>query len=164
MCGSMARRIGTVVVGLALIGTAGAGSARADVAADREAQAAVAALDTEYQLAVKNNDAATMDRILHDDFVLVTGVGKTYSKKDLLDSARNKEAHYDHQEVVDGSQVVRVFGDTAVVTAKLWIAGKPNDGGEAFDYRLWFSDTYVRTVSGWKYAFGQAAQRLPPEN
>ena len=30
-------------------------------------------LDTQYQLAVKNNDAKTMDRILADDFVLVTG-------------------------------------------------------------------------------------------
>ena len=34
---------------------------------------AVAALDTEYQAAVKINDAATMERILADDFVLVTG-------------------------------------------------------------------------------------------
>ena len=31
---------------------------------------AVADLDTRYQLAVKKNDAATMDRILLDDFVL----------------------------------------------------------------------------------------------
>ena len=30
---------------------------------------AVAALDTEYQAAVKRNDAATMDRLLAEDFV-----------------------------------------------------------------------------------------------
>jgi hypothetical protein len=35
----------------------------------------VAALDTKYQAAVKSNDAATMDQILADDFVLVTGRG-----------------------------------------------------------------------------------------
>lgn len=34
---------------------------------------AVAALDTKYQAAVKSNDAVTMDQILADDFVLVTG-------------------------------------------------------------------------------------------
>ena len=50
----------------------------------------VAALDTEYQAAVKNNDVATMDRILADDFVLVTGKGTTYTKADLLKSAREK--------------------------------------------------------------------------
>jgi hypothetical protein len=53
---------------------------------------AVAALDTEYQAAVKNNDAATMDRILADDFVLVTGSGKVYNKADLLKSSRDKDA------------------------------------------------------------------------
>jgi hypothetical protein len=61
---------------------------------------------------------------------------------------------------VDDSQVVRVWGDTAVVTAKLWLKGtRPNN--EAFDYKLWFSDTYVRTPTGWRYAFGQAGAPLP---
>src|SRR5437016_6994397 len=82
---------------------------------------AVAALDKEYQEAVKNNDVATMDRILADDFVLVTGLGKTYSKKDLLDEARNKRTTYENQE--DSQQKVRVWGDTAIVTALLWAKG-----------------------------------------
>src|SRR5256885_677484 len=73
---------------------------------------AVAVLDTEYQAAVKNNDAATMDRILADDFILVTGRGKVYNKADLLKSARDKDAVYEHQE--DTEQTVRVWGDTAV--------------------------------------------------
>ena len=51
----------------------------------------VAALDTKYQAAVKSNDAATMDQILADDFVLVTGRGKVSSKADLIESARKKE-------------------------------------------------------------------------
>ena len=73
---------------------------------------AVAVLDTEYQAAVKNNDAATMDRILADDFILVTGRGKVYNKANLLKSARDKDAVYEHQE--DTEQTVRVWGDTAV--------------------------------------------------
>ena len=50
----------------------------------------VAGLDTEYQAAVKKNDVNTMDRILADDFVLVTGRGKTYTKADLLKEAQSK--------------------------------------------------------------------------
>jgi len=50
-------------------------------------KASVAALDTEYQAAVKANDAVTMDRILADDFILVTGRGAVFTKKDLLNSA-----------------------------------------------------------------------------
>jgi ketosteroid isomerase-like protein len=117
----------------------------------------VAALDTQYQAAVKNNDAATMDRILADDFVLVIGSGKTYNKADLLNSARNRSVVYEHQEELE--QSVRVWGDTAVVTAKLWIKGL--NEGKPIDYRLWFSDTYVRTPSGWRYVHGQASLPLP---
>ena len=127
--------------------------------ASTDDQAIVAALDTEYQAAVKVNDADTMDRILADDFVLVTGRGRTYTKADLLKSARNKDAIYEQQDELE--QVVRVWGDTAVVTALLWQKGVHQ--GKPFEDRLWFSDTYVRTPTGWKYAFGQASIPLPPE-
>ena len=128
-------------------------------AGSAEDKAAVAALDTQYQAAVKANDAPTMERILADDFVLVTGKGKSFNKADLLKAARDKSETYVHQE--DTQQTVRVWGDTAVVTALLWIQGS-NKGG-AFDYKLWFSDTYERTPSGWRYVFGQASIRLPEE-
>ena len=119
----------------------------------------VAALDTKYQGAVKANDVTTMDQILSDDFVLVTGRGKVFSKNDLLDSARKKEATYKRQDEEPGTQKVRVWGDTAVVTALLWI--KSVQGGKSADYKLWFSDTYVRTPTGWRYVFGQASLPLP---
>lgn len=120
-------------------------------------QADVAALDTAYQAAVKANDAGAMDRILADDFVLVTGKGKAYSKADLLKAARDKTEAYEHQE--DSEQTVRVWGDTAVVTALLWVKGANAQG--PYDYKLWFSDTYARTPGGWRYVFGQASTRLP---
>jgi ketosteroid isomerase-like protein len=129
-------------------------SASAAAADDR---AAVAALDTKYQAAVKSNDAATMDRILADDFVLVTGNGKTFGKADLIEEARSGDNRYEHQE--DSQQTVRVWSDTAVVTALLWVKGRDKD--RTFDYKLWFSDTYVRTPGGWRYVFGQASLRLP---
>jgi ketosteroid isomerase-like protein len=127
-------------------------SARATPADDA---AAVAALDTQYQLAVKKNDAATMARILHDDFILVLGNGATYTKADLLNSARNGSLVFEQQDEEAGTQKVRVWGDTAVITAKLWVKGTKD--GVAFDRKLWFSDTYVRTGNGWGYAFGQAS-------
>ena len=119
----------------------------------------VAALDTKYQAAVKSNDAGTMDRILADDFVLVNGRGKVSSKADLLQSARKKEVTYEHQDEELGTQKVRVWGDTAVVTALLWI--KAVQGTKPIEYKLWFSDTYIRTPAGWRYAFGQASLPLP---
>lgn len=131
--------------------------ASASSLAGTDDRATVAALDTQYQAAVKANDVATMDRLLADDFVLVTGVGKTYAKADLLAEARSGGTHYEHQE--DTDQTVRIWGDTAVVTAKLWAKGA--SAGREFDHRLWFSDTYVRTAKGWRYIFGQASTPLP---
>jgi ketosteroid isomerase-like protein len=117
----------------------------------------VAALDTEYQRAVKNNDAATMDRILSDDFILVVGAGQSFTKSDLINDAKIRSTTYEHQE--DTEQTVRVWGDTAVITAKLWEKGTQD--GKPFDKTLWFSDTYVRSPQGWRYVFGQASLPLP---
>jgi uncharacterized protein (TIGR02246 family) len=122
---------------------------------------AVAALDTAYQAAVERNDAEAMAKILHPDFVLVLGNGTTYTREDLLESARSAEIVYEEQDEEPGTQVVRVWGDTAVVTALLQI--KATQKGQPLERRLWFSDTYVRTKDGWKYVFGQASLPLPPE-
>lgn len=141
--------LGAVAVAMTL-------AARAD-ASSAEDQKIVAALDTEYQAAVKRNDVVTMDRILADDFILITGQGKSFTKADLLAEARSGDYVYERQDELE--QTVRVWGDTAVVTALLWVKGTHK--GEPFDYKLWFSDTYVRTPEGWHYVLGQAAQPLP---
>jgi ketosteroid isomerase-like protein len=119
--------------------------------------ATVAALDTEYQAAVESDDVETMDRILADDFALVTGSGKVFNKTDLLEEARGDRMVYEVQR--DAEQTVRVWGDTAVITALL--SSKGTNDGEPFEYQLWFSDTYLRTPSGWKYVFAQASLPLP---
>ena len=119
-------------------------------------QKTVAALDTEYQAAVKNNDAGVINRLLPDDFVLILGTGKAVSKADLVNDARTGRRQYEHQE--DTDRTVRVWGDTAVVTAKLWAKG--TEDGRPFEFFVWFSDTYVRTPSGWRYSLGQASLPL----
>jgi ketosteroid isomerase-like protein len=136
-------------------------SASTAVAAEDPAQT-VAALDTEYQSAVERNDWKVMERILHPDFTLVLGNGTVYNREDLVESARDAQAIYEKQVEMPGTQTVRLFGrDTAVVTALLWLKGKRKADGSQFEYKLWFSDTYVRTADGWRYAFGQASLKLP---
>lgn len=149
-------------LGVALmgVGMTSMGKDLVDVAAQRDEDARIVAdLDTRYQAAVERNDAETMAQILHDEFVLVLGDGRTFTRQDLLRSARDEELIYSHQVEDPGTQVVRVWGDTAVVTARLWLKGRR--GVEAVERRLWFTDTYVRTSSGWKYFFGQASLPLP---
>ncbi len=135
-------------------------SANAHASPDQD-RAAVAALDTAYQAAVERNDAESMARILHPDMILVVGRGDVFTREDLLRSAREEQFVYEHQVEDAGTQTVRLSGDdTAIVTALLWLKGTGPNG--PFDRRLWFSDTYVRTPEGWRYAFGQASLSLPP--
>ena len=47
------------------------------LASPEQDRAEIAAMDTQYQEAVKRNDAETMAQILHEDFILVLGNGKT---------------------------------------------------------------------------------------
>lgn len=142
---------------LALAATAAAMFIGVRAAASRaDDESTVAALDSQYQEAVKKNDAATMTRILADDFVLVSGNGRKQTKADLLKESLSGEYRYEHQEDTDRS--VRVWDDTAVVTALLWAKGAHQ--GKSFEYKLWFSDVYVRTPAGWRYVFAQGSRPL----
>ncbi len=106
---------------------------------------------------MKRGDVATLGRLLADDFVLVIGSGKVYRKADILNEARSGSVHYVHQEAT--TRQVRIWGSTAIVTAKLHESGTAD--GKPFDSLLWYSDAYVRTPSGWQYVFGQASLALP---
>lgn len=146
----------TRLVACLLVAVTGVGLA-AHAANQVDDQKTLAKLDTDYQKAVEQNDTTTMARILADDFILVSGDGTVSTKGDLLKDAASGNTKYAHQ--VDSDRTVRVWGDTAVVTAKLWVKGL--EDGKQVDYYLWFSDTYVRTPTGWSYVFGQASLPLP---
>jgi ketosteroid isomerase-like protein len=126
-----------------------------------DAREVVARLDTEFQAAVKVNDVEAMERILGENMILVLGNGAANTRTELLQEARDKAYVYERQEEDFGTQTVRVWGDTAVVTARLWVKGTSQ--GKTFDRHLWFSDVYIRTPRGWRYVFGQASLHLPDE-
>jgi ketosteroid isomerase-like protein len=117
----------------------------------------VSALDTVYRAALKANDVAIMDQILADDFVLVNDRGASLTKADLINEAREKRTIYEDEEVEEGTQKVRVWRDTAVVTQLLRIKGTRDQN----PFKVWFSETYVRMPSGWRCVFGQASIPSP---
>ena len=117
----------------------------------------VGALDAVYRAALKANDIAIMDQILADDFVLVSDRGASLTKADLVNEAREKRTIYEDEEVEEGTQKVRVWRDTAVVTELLRIKGTRDQP----PFKVWFSETYVRTPTGWRCVFGQASLPVP---
>ena len=131
-------------------------SAQVPAACPRDA-ATIIELDRQYQDAVFRNDAERIERLLPDDFALVTGRGKLVGKAQLLREARERVATYERQH--DSRQSVRFIGDIAVISALLHAKGRQD--GKPFDYRLWFSDVYLCTPSGWRYSFAQSSIPLP---
>src|SRR5207245_1991702 len=117
----------------------------------------VGALDTVYRAALKANDIAIIDQILADDFVLVSDRGASLTKADLINEAREKRTIYEDEGVEEGTQKVRVWRDTAVVTELLRIKGTRDQN----PFKVWFSETYVRTPTGWRCVFGQASIPFP---
>ena len=87
-----------------------------------------------------------MDRILHDEFVLVFGNGTVYTKPDLINGASEGKIVYEQQKEIDDSQKVRVWGDTAVVTAKLWLKG--TNEGQTFRSKT-LVQRYVHSHKRW---------------
>ncbi|MPZ51647.1 MAG: DUF4440 domain-containing protein [Acidimicrobiia bacterium] len=127
-----------------------------EIETEPDEAATVAALDIEYQAAVEANDSEVMGRILAEDMVLITGRGAVVTREELLEEAQSGVTEYEHQYATD--RVVRLWGETAVVTALLSAKGTTN--GTPFEYRVWYSDTYVRDEHGWQYVLGQASTRL----
>ena len=122
-------------------------------------QAHIKDLDTRFQAATKANDAAAIEAILPEDYMLILGDGREVTKADLVRAAREETVVYDLQD--PSRQTVRVYGpDTAIVTALLRIKGV--SGGRPIDFSVWYSDTYVRRPEGWRYVLGQAGGRLDP--
>ena len=115
-----------------IVASVAAGASGVADASMQEDRRTVASLDIQYQAAVERNDAATMAQIHHENMILVLSNGTVVTGAQLEQSAREKTRAYERQVVVDDSRVVRVWGDTAVVTAKLWLKGTRSTG-EAFE-------------------------------
>jgi len=99
---------------LALIGLAMTATNPAAASVDEDKKI-VAALGTRYQAAVEKNDAETMARIHHENMVLVLSDGTVQTAAFLEQRARDRVYTWEHQVEVDNSQMVRVWGASAVV-------------------------------------------------
>ena len=147
--------------GLGLIGVTALALVPAGAAAHPAQRAAVIEqLDIAYQKAVEQNDTATMARLLADDFILIDGDGKSYTKADLINDAKGGQTRYAVQ--ADTDRKVRFYGNTAVLTAKLIARGL--EDGKQVNYTQWFSDVWVMTPHGWRYVFGQTSAVAPTAN
>ena len=99
-----------------------------------------------------HRDADFSARTLADDYVAITPLGQVTTKQDTLSARKSGQLRYDTIDVTD--MVVRVYGDTAVVTARADVKG--HQLGEDFSGPYRYTRVWVRRSGHWQAVSYQA--------
>jgi ketosteroid isomerase-like protein len=113
----------------------------------------VETLEQELVAAIAKGDLATYDRIVADDYVAFEASGKTSPKAEILASYRSGARKYTDLTIFDVQG--RVFGDTAVVTAKT--KGFRREGGRDVPNRVRYIRVFAKRDGRWRAVAQMAA-------
>ena len=111
-------------------------------------------VDIEHQAkeATLRRDADFPQRMLADDYVAIGPLGQVTTKKEAISARRSGQLRYDNIDVSD--MVVRLYGDTAVVTARADVKG--HQLGEDFSGPYRYTRVWVRRSGRWQAVSYQA--------
>jgi ketosteroid isomerase-like protein len=117
-------------------------------------------LEQELVTAIGKKDLATYDRIVADDYVVFDPAGKILTKAEIMASYQSGSRGYSGLEIYDVSG--RVFGDTAVVSART--KGFRHEDGRDVPNRVRYIRVFSRRGGRWQ-AVSQMSAPLenPPE-
>jgi len=109
-------------------------------------------LERQSKDAAVHRDPEFSQRTLADDYVAITPLGQVITKGDTVAARKSGQLRYDSIEIND--VVVRVYGNTAIVTARANVKGI--DLGEEFNGAYRFTRVWVRRNGRWLAASYQA--------
>lgn len=109
-------------------------------------------MERETKEASLRRDADFPQRVLADDYVAITPLGQVTTKKDALSARKSGQLRYDTIDLSD--MVVRLYGDTAVVTARADVKG--HQLGEDFSGPYRYTRIWVRRAGRWQTVSYQA--------
>ena len=102
--------------------------------------------------AMTSGDFAALEKLAHDQLVYTHSNALVDTKASWLESMRSGKVRY--RSVAPGGQQLRVFGDTALVSAEAAIEAEV--GGQPRSLRLRYLAAWTRTPQGWKFVAWQA--------
>ncbi len=105
---------------------------------DSEVEQEVMKMEREFGEALTRGDRAILDRFLADDFILTNPLGKVLGKAQVIGDITS--ADYEIESLINDDINVRVYGETAVATARGTVKGryKGQDASGQFRYtRVW---------------------------
>ncbi|MGB8116991.1 MAG: nuclear transport factor 2 family protein [Candidatus Sulfotelmatobacter sp.] len=121
-------------------------------AGDQETIREIVDLERQTKEAILHRDADFSTRTLADDYVAITPLGQVTSKQDAISARRSGQLRYESMNVTE--MVVRLFGDTAVVTARAEVKG--HQLGEDFSGPYRYTRVWIRRNGHWQTVSYQA--------
>jgi ketosteroid isomerase-like protein len=105
-------------------------------------------LEKEFSQAIVNNDAEAVGRLLADDWIIIDPDGGIIDRATFLGVM--KSGALTHEMMESGDTRVRIYGNTAIVTALTTTKGKFS--GQAFTTQERATDVFVQQNGRWECA------------
>ena len=102
-------------------------------------------LERQAKEAAMHRDASFSERTLADDYVAITPLGQIVSKADTIAARKTSQIKYEMIDISD--MTVRLYGNTAIVTARADVKG--TELGEEFSGPYRFTRVWVRRNGHW---------------
>ena len=115
-------------------------------------------VEQEWNRAMVQNDAETIGRYIADDWAIIGPDGSVCDKATFLGLVQSGALTHDIMESDDFT--VRIYSDTAVVTARGVSGGKYR--GQAFRVVERVSDVFVRKDGQWRCVLTHLSRIAPP--
>jgi ketosteroid isomerase-like protein len=112
---------------------------------DQETIREIIEMERQAKEASLRRDGDFSQRTLAEDYVAITPLGQVTTKQDTVSARKSGQLKYDTINVTD--MVVRVYGDTAVVTARADVKG--HQLGEDFSGPYRYTRVWVRRTGHW---------------
>jgi ketosteroid isomerase-like protein len=121
-------------------------------ASDQETIRQIIEMERQAKEASLHRDPEFPERTLAEDYVAITPLGQVTTKKDSVSARKSGQLRYDTIDVTD--MVVRLYGDTAIVTARADVKG--HQLGEDFSGPYRYTRVWVRRAGRWQAVSYQA--------
>jgi ketosteroid isomerase-like protein len=122
------------------------------ISPDQETIREIIDMEKQAREASIKRDVDFSERTLTEDYVAITPLGQVTTKQDTISARKSGQLRYDTINVSD--MVVRVYGDMAVVTARMDVKG--HQMGEDFSGPYRYTRVWVRRTGHWQAVSYQA--------
>jgi ketosteroid isomerase-like protein len=113
--------------------------------ADAMAKAEILKIEEERNQAIVRGDGAALERLTAEDYSFITLRGELRTKQEIVQGFKSGSFHYESRQISD--LIVRVYGNTAVVTGRSNQKGREDGKDYSGDYR--FTRVYVKQDGRW---------------